>query len=74
MAAIDDLLDELGQTTEVMKALGEVRDRLQGYRESRQRFAELVQETQAERDALVTASEAALRNLAAAINAAFPPA
>lgn len=73
MAAVDDLLDKIGQANEVMSKLAEVRQRLAGYREARQNFAQLVTDTQAERDALVAASETALRELGAAIEATFPP-
>jgi hypothetical protein len=72
MAAIDDLLVKLGETAELMKQLDEVRGRLQGYRTERQRFADLVDQTVIERDALVASAKTALKELAAAINAAYP--
>lgn len=73
MAAIDDLLTELGRAAQVIKNLDEVKTRLAGYRAERQRFADLVTTTMVERDAQVEEARATLRALADAINAAFPP-
>lgn len=72
MAAIDDLLAKLGETAQIIKNLDEVKTRLAGYREERQRFADLVATAMVERDAQVEAARQALKDLAAAINAAYP--
>lgn len=69
---IEDLLASVGQVGQVMAELTAERAKLQGYRDTRQQYADLVTSQKTLVDGLITNSEAALRDLAAKISAVFP--
>ena len=69
---IEDLLTSVGTVGQVMADLSAERAKLQGYRDVRQQYADLVATQKALVDNLITSSEAALRDLATKISAVFP--
>lgn len=73
MAAIDDLLASLGAVGDTVKQITDKRAQLQGYKDTRDQYAALVQSTKADLDTLTGNAKAALQDLAAKINAQFPP-
>lgn len=72
MAAIDDLLAKMGELGQTMKNIEESRSRLQGYRDTRDQYAALIDVERGVRDQLIEDSKAQLQALADAINAALP--
>lgn len=69
---IEDLLAAVSDVNDTMSSLDRERDKLQGYRDTRQQYATLVDAQKIAVDALVANSEAALRNLRDKITAVFP--
>lgn len=72
MAAIDDLLAKMGELGQTMKNIEESRSRLQGYRDTRDQYAALIDVERGVRDQLIEDSKVQLQALADAINAALP--
>lgn len=72
MAAIDTLLLKLGETAQITKNLDDLNALLEGYKAEKQRFQSLIDATAINRDLLVVESKQALKDLAAAITAAYP--
>lgn len=71
-AQLDAVIAQLQVVEANVQAIGDKKTLLDNYKNQRQTFADLVASTKTDLDALTTANAQALKDLAAAITAAFP--
>lgn len=69
---LDALIDELGKVSELMRDISQTRGRIEGYRQERDRYAELAKTEKASLDALIGKSRAQLHALRDGIDTALP--
>lgn len=71
-AQLDAVIAQLQASAAANAAIADKKLLLDNYKAEKQRFADLIDATKLDLDALTTANTTALKNLAAAITAAFP--